>query len=148
MQQWCLTSLPAVKGAEHARRPIGGAGPPRTNLALNYSDAGRTGEANTLPEQTPAAQERILGPTTPTPLASRHTLASAYRDAGRTGEARDLNRRPLDPQECRTETTTCRDAGPKVSCQLQAARALSQVTHCIGCEVNPPCAPADLDRAG
>jgi hypothetical protein len=34
-----------------ARRPIGGGGPPRTNLALNCSDAGRTGEARDLNPQ-------------------------------------------------------------------------------------------------
>jgi len=55
----------------------------RNNLALAYRDAGRTGEAITLHEQTLADRERLLGPDHPDTLSSRDNLASAYQQAGR-----------------------------------------------------------------
>ena len=58
----------------------------RSNLAAAYQEAGRTGEAITVHEQTLAAREQVLGPDHPSTLASRTNLASVYRAAGRISE--------------------------------------------------------------
>jgi len=71
----------------------------RDHLASAYRDAGRTGEATTLHEQTLAARERLLGPDHPDSMASRDHLALAYQDAGRTGEAITLHEQTLAARE-------------------------------------------------
>ena len=65
----------------------------RNNLALGYLDAGRTGEAIPLLEQTLADRERVLGETHREALVSRHNLALGYEDAGRLEEAIPLYER-------------------------------------------------------
>ena len=55
----------------------------RNNLAIAYQEAGHTGEAITLHEQTLAARERVLGPDHPDTLTSRDNLAAAYQEARR-----------------------------------------------------------------
>jgi tetratricopeptide (TPR) repeat protein len=67
----------------------------RNNLAIAYSDAGRTDEAIRLYEQTLADQERVLGADHPETLATRNNLAIAYRAAGRTDE--EIDAQPSDP---------------------------------------------------
>jgi tetratricopeptide (TPR) repeat protein len=59
----------------------------RNNLAVSYTDAGRTFEAIAILEPLLADRERILGPEHPRALSTRNSLAGAYRIAGRTPEA-------------------------------------------------------------
>ena len=59
----------------------------RNSLAAAYRDAGRTGEAIPLFEQTLVSRERWLGPNHSDTLTSQNNLAAAYQDAGRIGEA-------------------------------------------------------------
>jgi len=67
----------------------------RNNLAIAYSDAGRTDEAIRLYEQILADMERVLGADHPYTLATRSNRTDAYRDAGST--AGEIDAQPSDP---------------------------------------------------
>jgi tetratricopeptide (TPR) repeat protein len=62
----------------------------RNNLANDYAEAGRAGEAIALHQQTLADRERILGPGDPDTMASRNNLAYAYRCAAQPEKAIQL----------------------------------------------------------
>ncbi|MFE6247303.1 tetratricopeptide repeat protein [Streptomyces niveus] len=48
----------------------------RHNLAISYSDAGRTQDALELRERVLADHQRLLGPDHPATLSARHNLAT------------------------------------------------------------------------
>jgi tetratricopeptide (TPR) repeat protein len=73
----------------------------RNNLAVAYTDAGRTAEAIALHETTLRLKESKLGPDHPDTLTSRNNLASAYAQAGRTAEAIALQEATLKFKESR-----------------------------------------------
>ncbi|WTH65027.1 tetratricopeptide repeat protein [Streptomyces sp. NBC_01546] len=56
----------------------------RGNLAVCYSQAGRTEEAIALEERVLTDSRRVLGPEHPDTLAARANLATSYAEAGRT----------------------------------------------------------------
>ena len=68
------------------------------NLALTYSDQGRTGEAAALQEEVLQKRRRILGEEHPDTLRSMNNLALTYSDQGRTGEAAALQEEVLQKQ--------------------------------------------------
>src|SRR5689334_17635794 len=71
----------------------------QNNLAAGYQEAGRVGEARLLFELTPAARERLLGPSHPSTLISLGNLAAAYRDEGRADDALRLFEQTLKGRE-------------------------------------------------
>jgi hypothetical protein len=78
----------------HARHALGDehsqVGAYANNLAIGYSDLGRTAEAVKLDEETLKVRERVLGPEHPDTLRSRSNLASGYRALGRDADADKL----------------------------------------------------------
>jgi serine/threonine protein kinase/tetratricopeptide (TPR) repeat protein len=73
----------------------------RNNLAVAYSDAGRTADAITLLEMTLKTRESKLGPDHPDTLTGRDNLAVAYLAAGRTADAIKLDEATLKLWESR-----------------------------------------------
>ncbi|MFJ9635352.1 tetratricopeptide repeat protein [Streptomyces sp. NPDC101178] len=71
----------------------------RTNLAVSYRQAGRTGEAIELLERVVADWERLLGEDHPSAVKARANLAVSYWQAGRTGEAVELLERAVADRE-------------------------------------------------
>ncbi|MBM9509038.1 tetratricopeptide repeat protein [Actinacidiphila acididurans] len=71
----------------------------RNDLAVSYSDAGRTHEALALRERVLADRERLLPPDDPSVLTARNNLAVSYRAVGRTQEALDLRETVLADRE-------------------------------------------------
>jgi hypothetical protein len=65
------------------------------NLALRYSDVGRTKEALQLTEETLTVRKRTLGDEHPDTLTSMSNLALSYWDVGRTKEALQLTAEAL-----------------------------------------------------
>jgi hypothetical protein len=60
---------------------------------------GRAAEATALLERPLADRERILGPSHPDTLTSRHNLAAVHSENGRTAEAIPLFERTLTDRE-------------------------------------------------
>lgn len=71
----------------------------RSNLAIAYQAAGRTGAAIQLHERTLADLERLLRPNHPDIMKSRTSLALAYQAAGRIDDAIQLHERTLSDRE-------------------------------------------------
>ena len=69
------------------------------NLAVTYSDQGRTDEAAVLQEEVLQKRRRILGEEHPNTLTSMANLAVTYRDQGRTGEAVALEEEVLQKRK-------------------------------------------------
>ena len=70
-----------------------------SNLALTYSDQGRTAEAAELQEQVLEKRKRILGADHPSTLTSMSNLALTYSDQGRTAEAAELQEQVLEKRK-------------------------------------------------
>ncbi len=65
------------------------------NLAIAYSQAGRTVEAFELGKKTLKIQREVLGDRHPDTLLSEHNLATFYRTLGRVSDAIDLHEKTL-----------------------------------------------------
>ncbi|WP_129841049.1 FxSxx-COOH system tetratricopeptide repeat protein [Streptomyces sp. RFCAC02] len=83
-----------ILGAEHPD-----VGVLRTNLAVAYSQAGRTDEAIQLGVHILAARERTLPPDHPDTLLARANLAATYSQAGRADQAARMEEQVLAARE-------------------------------------------------
>ena len=88
---------------ERAQRLLGDEHPDtltaRANLAVSYSQAGRTTDAIALEERVLTDSERLLGDEHPATLMARAHLAGFYSQAGRTTDAITLQERVLTDSE-------------------------------------------------